>query len=376
MRRSVAATALLTLVLLLGGYFLYSRLARPNAPKVYERTRDGITLLGVAYLPKDPDGGLGSALAYTGHGNEYVVAADSGPKGDRFECRAHRMTIGVTPGDAQPVKLNLTDTTFLKDKDGKQFLGAQPDPEGIRIGRGGDIFISDELGPFVRQFDKTSGKFVEDFAVPGHFRNRQENRGMEGLAISPDGAKLYGTMQSPLIQDGGGVIKKGQRTGTNCRILEIDIANGSTREFVYQLADPDHSVCEILAVNDTTFLVLERDAGGGEEAKFKKVFRIGLADAIPDPKAKLPTDRLPATIQPVKKTPFLDLLAEEFGIAGRSCPDKFEGLAFGPDLPDGRHLLLVTTDTDTEARQPFRVYAFAIDKTKLPDFRPQQFAPN
>jgi hypothetical protein len=337
-----------------------------------------VTLIGVGNLPHDPVGGLGSAIAYTGHGDEYVVAADSGPKGERFECRVHRMAIRVTPGVERPVKLQLNATTLLKTGDGTQFLGTHFDPEGVRIGRGGEIFISDEHGPFVHQFDNARGKLTKDFAVPDHFREgqpknasgRQENRGMEGLAISPDGAKLYGVMQSPLIQDGGGVVKKDNRTGINCRILEIDTANDpphNTREFVYQLSDPNNSVCEIIAVNDSTFLVLERDALGGELAAFKKVFRIDLAGAIPDPKVKLPADSLPATIPRVKKTLFLDLLAEEFGIAGKNGPEKFEGLAFGPDLPGGQRLLLVTTDTDSAAGQPFRVYAFAIN--------PQRFDP-
>ena len=36
-------------------------------------------------------------------------------------------------------------------------------------------------------------------------------------------------------------------------------------------------------------------------------------------------------------------------MVGADFPEKIEGLAFGPDLPDGRHLLLVTNDNDFEA---------------------------
>ena len=60
-------------------------------------------------------------------------------------------------------------------------------------------------------------------------------------------------------------------------------------------------------------------------------------------------------------------------IGGEECPEKFEGLAFGPDLPDGRHLLIVTADNDFVATAPFRVYAFAIDRADLPTFQPQKF---
>jgi hypothetical protein len=182
-------------------------------------------------------------------------------------------------------------------------------------------------------------------------------------------------MQSPLLQDGG-VNEKNERVGVNCRILEVVLATGRTREFVYRLDDATNGVSEIVAVNDHQFLVLERDGKGGKDAAVKKVFRIDLAGATDVSRVDaLPTGRLPATVTPVKKAPFLDLLAPAHGIAGPGCPEKFEGLAFGPDLPAGRRLLVVTADNDFVADQPFRVYAFAIDPSDLPGFAAQQFAP-
>lgn len=403
MKRWGAAAVLFAL--LFGG-ILYFCCTRTTGPKV-GRVRAGVTLIGVGLIQGDESdlsrlegnaldgipnnrlGGHGSAIAYAGREDEYLLATDSGPKYAGFACRVHRMKIHVTPGAEKPVTLEPIDTKLLKTEKGRQFSGALDplkhpkrekrldlDPEGVRVGRGGEVFVSDEYGPSVYQFDVRGdhGKFVNSLTVPERFRRgRQENRGMEGLAISPDGTKLYGMMQSPLVQDGGREIGKGQREGVNCRILEVDIANGPKREFVYQLDSPTHSACEILAVSDTAFLVLERDPGGGIGAKFKRVFRVDIAASDVSGRDELPANGLPADVTPVKKTLFLDLLAGEYGIAGPHCPEKFEGLTFGPDLPDGRHLLLVTTDNDFDPKQSFRVYAFAIEKTYLPDFRPQQF---
>ena len=89
---------------------------------------------------------------------------------------------------------------------------------------------------------------------------------MEGLAISPDGTKLVGIMQNALLQDGA-LDAKNTRIGVNNRILELDLATGKTREIVYRIEDPTHMVCEILAVNDREFLVLERDGKNGKDAK-------------------------------------------------------------------------------------------------------------
>jgi hypothetical protein len=388
--------------------------------------RADVTLIGVATVPGDASdlsgltgkasdgtpndrlGGHGSAIAYTGTGEEYVLASDRGPKdgASDFACRVHRMTVRVAPGAKEPVSLKLTATALLTNEEGKRFVGSldaftsklpeqnlRLDPEGVRVGRGGSIFISDEYGPVVYEFD-AKGKRVRSLTVPTRFRvvepgkapadelppksksGRVPNRGMEGLAIAPDGSRLFGIMQSPLLQDGA-LNEKNERVGTNCRVLEMEIATGKTREFVYRLDDAGNGVSEILAVSDREFLVLERDGLGGKDAKCKKLFHITLTGASDvSAIAALPVGALPATVTPAKKEPFLDLLAPRFKIAGADCPEKFEGLTFGPDLPDGRRLLLVTADNDFVAEKPFRVYAFAVDKDDLPNFRPQQFDRN
>jgi hypothetical protein len=207
---------------------------------------------------------------------------------------------------------------------------------------------------------------------PKNLVGRQPNKGMEGLAISADGRKLFGLMQNPLIQDGALNSEK-QRIGLNNRLLEVDIATGTTKEFVYQLEDPEAGVSEIIAVGGTEFLVLERDGKAGKDAKIKKLFRIDLAGATDVSKvAALPTRGLPASIKQVGKKLFLDFLDPKYKLRGEQLPEKLEGLAFGPDLPDGRRLLIVTADNDFVAERPFHVYAFAIDCGELPAFQAQR----
>jgi hypothetical protein len=314
------------------------------------------------------------------------------------------MNIVVDPKGKLPVTLKLTETKMLTDETGRKLVGSldaidvkRPeqslrfDPEGVRLGREGTIFISDEYGPVLAEFNP-QGKRIRNFPIPARFlptkpgktpadelpplntTGRVPNRGMEGLAISPDGTMLYGIMQSPLIQDGA-LDKDNARVGLNCRLLELDTVTKKSREFVYPLEDKGNGLSEILAINNQEFLVLERDSKGGKDAAFKKIYHINLAGATDvSAVAALPASELPSSIQPVKKTLFLDLLDKKFAIAGDECPEKFEGLAFGPDLPDGRRLLLVSADNDFIAEQPLRIYAFAIDPKQLPGFVPQQFS--
>src|SRR5262249_9922931 len=155
---------------------------------------------------------------------------------------------------------------------------------------------------------------------------RIANRGMEGLAITPDGSKLVGLMQNPLLQDGG-------RKDVRNRIVAIDIATGALEEYVYLLASSQNVASEIVAINDHEFLVDEGDQGEGREAALKKIFRIDLSSAT----RVTGMERLPADLTPAAKTLFLDLLDPRYRLAGKDFPQKIEGLAFGPDIViDGR----------------------------------------
>src|SRR5262249_26654182 len=144
-------------------------------------------------------------------------------------------------------------------------------PEGVRVSNDGkSVFVSDEYGPYVYQFDRATGQRIKSFALPSnlaithlsangdteidHTNNpvgRVANKGMEGLAITPDGKTLVGIMQAPLEQDTNGTV----------RIVTIDIATGTTHEYAYKLTTGS-GVSEIVAINNTQFLVDERDGKG------------------------------------------------------------------------------------------------------------------
>ncbi|MDR3636223.1 MAG: esterase-like activity of phytase family protein [Isosphaeraceae bacterium] len=338
-------------------------------------------------IPANQLGSFGSGITYSGDGDLYYAANDRG-FGDGTSASADRFHVFEIKADpkAKSVTVELRATRFLTDEHGAGFVGlSRPDPlrfdpEGIRVGRDGHLYVSDEYGPFVYEFSP-QGRRVKVWNVPAKFAvanpnadeeteiqsnrsGRVTNKGMEGLAITPDGRALFGCMQSPLIQDGG-------RKGVNVRILRIDLADGATREYVYPLAGPKYAVSEILAVDDHRFLVLEREGKAGAEASFKKLFLVDVqnasdvSDTGTSPTNGLPEKALPLNVKAVSKRPFLDLLDPRFSLAGADFPAKVEGLTWGPDLADGRRLLLVTTDNDLRADQPSWIYAFAVDRTDL-----------
>lgn len=361
-------------------------------------------------------GGIGSGLAWAG-GNTFLALPDRGPNATAWNAaldnttsyisRVQTMTLGLTQSVnggnySYALTPTLNGTTLLYSASalnygaetpsvntaGKYYftgrsdnfsgsgstnpLNARLDPEGIRVSNDGkSVFVSDEYGPYVYQFNRATGERIASFALPaamtapnlaatgaaeisGNTTGRVANKGMEGLAITPDGKTLIGFMQSPLIQDGG----DGGRAN---RIVTIDIATGTTKQFVYDnyLADTKkaYNSSEILAINDHEFLVLERDGkglGDGSKAVVKRIYKIDLNGAteigglnngngISGESALLP--------YAVNKSLFLDLRAalNAAGVGDANIPAKLEGMAFGDDIFEGAtryHTLYVANDND------------------------------
>jgi len=129
-------------------------------------------------------------------------------------------------------------------------------------------------------------------------------------------------------------------------------------------------VSEMLAINDHEFLVDERDNRSNLQSPpqaptRKTIYKIDLAGATDVSGIdSLPAGALPAGVVPATKTLFIDLLDPAFNLAP-SIAEKIEGLAWGPDLEDGRHVLYVTSDNDLEPGLATQIYAFAIDPSLI-----------
>nr|WP_295925041.1 esterase-like activity of phytase family protein [uncultured Dyadobacter sp.] len=239
------------------------------------------------------------------------------------------------------------------------------DSEGLAMAPDGTFWVSDEYGPHIVHFD-ANGKTIERInpfgngvggrKIPLVFAKRRPNRGMEGLTITPDGKTLVGIMQFPLYNPSSAAVSGSLVT----RILAYDIASGLSKEYVYLIDRANlQANSEIVAITNTTFLVLERDGEYATNANratvIKKVFKIDISGAtdVSDPAnsengrlyggltvEQLKTAANLATygIVPVTKTLAADLMTD---ISGLYPHDKAEGIA----IIDA-HTIAVSNDDD------------------------------
>jgi hypothetical protein len=397
-------------------------------------------------------GGLGSGLTYAG-GNTFLAVPDRGPNATSYNpaidntvsyisrIQTLRMTLtqgsgslygsattlpftltteltkttllssshplaygsGAAFGVAGGGAVNTTPGTFYFTGRSDNFDAGQNsgyewngrfDPESIRVSNDGKtVFVSDEYGPYVRAFDRASGKLVRTYTMPADLNvatqgtttaaetppfntsGRVANKGMEGLSITPDGKTLVGIVQAPLIQDAAD-----PATANMVRIVTIDIASGATREFGYQLTTGS-GVSDIVAINDHQFLVDERDGkglGDGSKAKVKQIFLVD-TNGAQDITGLTGSATAIGLVQ--NKGVFLDLVSalKAAGLTADQIPAKIEGITFGQDVTyNGQllHTFYIANDNDfvPGTAGPNQFYVFGFSDADLPGYQAQPIA--
>jgi hypothetical protein len=337
------------------------------------------------------------------------------------------------------VDITLSDTMLLTDVAGEPLTGLDPQ-DGVRAAAGGlqpmpqaangrisadteglvrmadgSFFISDEYGPYIYRFSadgrmlfairppeafiprrKGKDNFSSNNPGPGASApspkdpetGRQNNQGFEGLSLTPDGKFLVVILQSALRQDGGTSPETRQYT----RMLYYDVSDPArpmlVREHVVELpvftdARGRRRIAaqsELLALDETHFLLLCRDAGNGYglEGSTSLYRRIDLLDTskatnivgsqfdglVPiAPMGKLAGGVVPATL-----TKFIDINdnreLNKFGLHNGAPNDrnnlyeKWEGMALVPVLdpatPDD-FFLFVSNDNDFITQNGYQV---------------------
>jgi hypothetical protein len=297
------------------------------------------------------------------------------------------------------------------------FVSTSFDPEGLVIDpRTRHFLVADEYGPSLYEFDR-NGRLVYVFETPanlvpkagaainyvavrdacsatllppfcGQTFGRQDNRGYEGLAITPDGKKLYAVLQDPLVNEPP---PNNGRNSRNLRIVVFDNDRDSSTfgtsiaQYAYQLepqadvaariiaaggsatgTDPRQGrnigLSAIAAVNDREFLVLERDnrgigvddPRGANVVGSKRIYKIQVGDATTNiSEIVLPADGnlAAAGITPVGKSPvWLDLQLNTL-LPNAKQAEKWEGMAIGPKLAHGGYALVFGNDNDYSVTQ-------------------------
>lgn len=387
--------------------------------------RTGDSYSGTLYTLPDrgynnPDGGL--FTDYAGRLNRFTLNFTPNPGANLPQSTASQSQITLTQAGG----------IVLTDSRGQRFSGLDPgagtttqlgavlpsaatgpsagrislDAEGLVRKLDGSFYVSDEYGANVYYFNaagrlqgvlgipaalqpRTDGQLNFNSINPPTDSGRRNNQGLEAIALTPDGRGLVTILQSATVQDSG----PNQQQRNNTRILYYDISNtptpsAPTREYVLQLptyqqngngnaATRTAAQSEMLALNDTQFLVLSRDSNGlgtGNTTPivYKSVLLVDTAQAtniagtVYDGVTQIsPGGTLRAAITPVQTKEVVNLLNPvqlgRFGMnlntnpaSQTTLPEKIEAMGLVPVLNDrapNDYFLLVGNDNDFLTRQ-------------------------
>ncbi len=344
-------------------------------------------------------GGL-SGIVYDASRDHYLAISDDRSQFD--PARFFTLEIDLADGTLDAGDVVFTNVTGLSRQDGSDFPPLSLDPEGIALDRRGRIVITSEgdanparlFAPAILRFD---GGGMIDSSLPVDFKflptspatsGIRNNLAFESLTISPNGRWLYTATENALVQDGPAATAD---SGSLSRIVKYDARSGQpVAEYAY-ITDPvavpptpagafaTNGLVELLALDDNgTLLAMERSfsvgaPGTGNTIKIYLVQTQGATDISGTFAVRTEIDdgELAAFLDaPVKKELLFDLA--ELGIP----LDNVEGMALGPQLPDGRQSLVLVSDNNFLSAQFTQVLAFALEVETTPLVRAKLETPD
>ncbi|MGH3038192.1 MAG: esterase-like activity of phytase family protein [Gaiellaceae bacterium] len=318
-------------------------------------------------------GGL-SSIAYDADRDRYYVLADDASVID--PARYYTFELDVADGTLDPGDAVVTDVATLLDGAGVPFPAASFDPEGLALTKDDELVITSEgiasrlIPPWVRLFG-LDGQQLDDLPVPLAFipdaipqtRGVRQNLGFEsGATVGP---YFFTGSEGALAQDGP---PAGLGVPSPARLLRYNLKTGrADRQYLYwtdPIAEPPvpptnfavNGLVELLPLDKRSFLSMERSfsVGAPDTGNTIKLYTLELSGAKNiNGRASLAGQL--DSIEPARKTLLLDL--DVLGIP----LDNIEGMAFGPDLADGRRTLVLVSDNNFAPAQftQFLLFAFS-----------------
>jgi 3-phytase len=323
-------------------------------------------------------GGL-SALAWA-NSTLYALSDD---KGTVNEPRFYEFDLKIS---GKEIKLIPKAVRFINGLPKENGRVAGLDPEGIARYADGEILISSEGNNNAKPREmprvfrvNSKGKWIDDLPVPDKYlpeltglqrKGIQNNLAFEGLSMWQDGQFVFTSIENCLTQDLG--LLDGDQ-GNWIRILKFQDEGKrnykAAHEFAYKVdplknteagAEVFRGVSEILTVSESKLLVLER--GLRVQAKgLSYSVALYLAD-LSKATDTLAMEKLSiGKFTGVEKTKLVDFEADLAKVRKNKKVDNYEGLAWGPTLPDGRRSLLAIVDDNFAKTQTTELMVFAVE---------------
>jgi hypothetical protein len=302
---------------------------------------------------KSKIGGLSGLVFDSSTQKLFAISDDRGivdePRIYQFKLEISAKDFKVEPEKVIFLTVNESEMSHKTTGSSPKLFAKVLDPEAISMTPWGDFLVTNEgdMNKRPRALPQiftvnATGTIMREYEIPKDFipeasgaqkKGVQNNMAFEGLAASPNGKEWMAATEAPLMQDPSDSVRFLQYEMPEAWILK------PAKEYKYPLAEKQMNmqtglelqkgVSEVHYLNEHELLVLERLVQISKQGMDLKVqlYRTDLKQA--DPQGKL------------MKSLVLDFgtLEPKIGRIG-----NFEGMTWGPNLPDGRRTLIFVSD--------------------------------
>jgi hypothetical protein len=325
-------------------------------------------------------GGL-SGIDYDRKHDTYYLISDD--RSTFNPSRFYTASISISENGIDTVRMNSVITLLQPDgtpyPNSKQDPFYTPDPEAMRYNpRTKRLVWSSEGERIVRKdttvlenpsvrIVTTGGKYIDSLILPPNMhmqsieKGPRQNSAFEGVTFTKNYKKLLVSVEEPLFEDG-------PRAGLNdssgwIRIINFNMkTRKSLGEYAYKIdpvarpANPSgafkiNGIPDILAINNSQLLVIERSFSTGTRASTIKVFMAQLTGASDVSAINSLQDQ---RFTPVTKKLLLNM--DDLGI----YTDNIEGVTLGPKLKNGHSTLLFVSDNNFSKEQVTQFLLFEV----------------
>ena len=189
-----------------------------------------------------------------------------------------------------PKELLFTDKLEEIKKDG---FGL--DTESLTTDSHGDFWIGDEYGPSLNHVSHKTGNIIKTYSpgngLPDIYKYRQENKGFEAIAVTPNG-KIYAFLEGTI-----NINKETKDSAQFIRLLELDPKTGTTRMLAYPWNKETYStpsqmkISDMSAVNNSQFIIVEQGPRKETAQDTNIIYKIDIKDATDISSLKLPNGK-------------------------------------------------------------------------------------
>lgn len=257
---------------------------------------------------------------------------------------------------------DLDNMQFISQNYNNQTLGNIRDAEGITYIPGKGFYVGAENDQQLLELSEKGKPTGVGLSVPSSFAptNIFSNYGFESLTYDKEKEIFWTTTEQGLKSDVPAPSSPENRTPTLLRLQSFDCNLKPLRQYAYKTDVPKSKhrgrhyafgVSEMLVVNDTTLLVMERELNIPQRYNRSccniRIYSVNPEQHHPITDTTIPLSKMDSTVFLPKK--LVCSFSTGFRLFGKKNLANYEGMCLGPKLENGSQTVLLVSDSQNRA---------------------------